>query len=131
MYAASVLATYLFSSNPIEFTKNFLIFILIGITSFKINLDYFTGDYRKKQISEYLKKLNQTIEIDEFNITVLKRLRAMCIDELKSETVKLYEIIKENNNYENATRKLEELIKGMGIEPIIGSKSVKTLIRKK
>ena len=130
VYGASALVTYLISSNPLEFTKNFLIFALIGITTFKINLDYFTGDYRKKQIAEYLTRLNRTIEIDDFNIDVLKKLRAMCIDELQYETIKLYEIIKDNNNYELATRKVEELIKGMGIAPIVDSKNVKTLRKK-
>ena len=130
VYAASALGTYLFSGDPINFTKNFLIVMLIGITTFKINLDYFTGNYRKKQITDYLTKLDRSIEEASFYIEILKKMKAMCITELQYEVTKLYEIINDSNNYEIATIKLEELINGMGIATIVDSKNVKKLEKK-
>ena len=116
VYGAIVVSSSLSTTDPINFAKTFLILSLIGITSFKINLDYFTSDYRKQQIDNYLLTLNHGIENDRFNIRVLLKMKEMCTKELKYEVIKLYEIVKNNNKNDESYKKIDEFLKGINVE---------------
>lgn len=116
VYGAIVVSSSLSTTDPINFAKTFLILSLIGITSFKINLDYFTSDYRKQQIDNYLLTLNHGIENDRFNIRVLLKMKEMCTKELKYEVIKLYEIVKNNNKNDENYKKIDEFLKGINVE---------------
>lgn len=116
VYGAIVVSSSLSTTDPINFAKTFLILSLIGITSFKINLDYFTSDYRKQQIDNYLLTLNHGIENDRFNIRVLLKMKEMCTKELKYEVIKLYEIVKNNNKNAENYKKIDEFLKGINVE---------------
>ena len=131
VYNATVIGTYLLSGDPIEFIKKFLIVSLIGIASFKINLDYFTSDYRKKQIDKYVSVLDENIIIDKYNTTTLIKLKEMCINELKYQVMKLYEIVKNNNNYQVDYKRIDDFLKGIKIDFILEDSNVKAKIKKK
>ncbi len=88
------LFTWLLSQNSFDFLKNFLIITLIGITSFDINLRYFSSEKHKKQLEDNIKLLKNAIEINKYDITTFNKFRELYIKELSFEAQKLVEITK-------------------------------------
>ena len=132
IYNAAVLGVWWTSPNGIEFMKRFLIVAIIGITSFDINLRYFTSDTRKKRASETIVKRGETIEFGNYAIETIRKSREMYIDELRVALAKLIEIGNYNNAKEiNIDSKILGWIKELDLETPLKEEVTKLKVRKR
>ncbi len=128
LYNAILVSVWLTSSDMLVFIKNFLILSGIGVSSFGINLKYFTSEYRKKQIASTITNLDREVELSKYNIEIFNKFHEIYIKELTFEIIKLCEI---NKNRHNGYERIEKFLNDMQIEFLLKDNTIKRKIRKK
>ena len=98
VYSATAIASMLFTNNPISLLQNFILITAIQVFAFKVNLDYFTSNTYKNKLNKRIKQIDESKDIDNYHVKVLYRFRDMCIDVLKIQVAKLYELMDGTQN---------------------------------
>ena len=126
VYSATAIASMLFTNNPISLLQNFILITAIQVFAFKVNLDYFTSNTYKNKLNKRIKQIDESKDIDNYHVKVLYRFRDMCIDVLKIQVAKLYELMQSSKNNIDINERLLQLLNGMDIKFILEDKKVLT-----
>ena len=124
VYAAMVIANWMFSADALIFIRNFLISAGILGSSFWLNLSYFTSALRRLQADNTIAEIKSSNRINYFDIMTFNEFEQLYIDELKAEVDKLCEISEGNEE-------IKKLLAKRNIQQIMDNLSVKRRVRKK
>ena len=85
----------------------------------------------RKKITSSIKQIDESVEIDNYNIRELNKFYDMSIDELKVEVAKLFEIIGNDKNVTDVNNRISQLLKGINMEFVLDDKSILVKKRKR
>lgn len=126
VYTATVVASALFTNDPISLLQNFILLTTIQVFAFKVNLDYFTSERYKKKIAKKVKELTDERVVDNYNVQALNKFRDMCVSELKIQIAKLYEIMQNSKNAQDVYNRISSFLQGMNIDFVLTDESALT-----
>lgn len=127
-YNILLATSWITSSDIIAFIKSFFTCMVIGASTFLINLRYFTSDVYKEQIDNKVVEIDNMTKINQYEISVFDKFKEMYIDELKCEVKKLYEIAK---NKEYCYEAVDKMLEDIKMDFLVDNYIIKRRIKKK
>lgn len=110
VYNIILAAVWLTSADMLIFIKDFLICSGIGASSFWVNLNYFSSNFRKEQIVSRVDQIDIENVDCKRQIEILEKLEKTYLDLLRFEVDKLYDMTKNKKySYEGINKLLTDL----------------------
>lgn len=122
--------TNLITSNPLEFTKKFLIALAIEAFAFETNLKHFTSDKFKHSLINKISCIDIENEITKYYIHTIEVFCEMQIKELLFEINKLKEITK-NSVRATDYEKIEIFLNEIGLSHLLKKEAISAKTRLK
>ena len=134
IYMVASYATYLTSTDVLDFIKKYIIISLIGIGSFKINSDFFKSDFRKKKISSKISQIDEILLKNRYSIETMEKYRELFQKELEIEQEKLEELlprIGDDEDYEDYIKRVFPYVENVEFIPVEDKEKSKVKVKKK